>query len=113
MSRYIAVGSYQIDLQEGDAGCTIDFVIPAEIDMTSRSAKMMVRKDHNTKPIITKVSGSGITKSGQNLSVAIVADDTKGRSGIWHWDLEVYTSTADIITVGRGTVNIISEITTQ
>lgn len=118
MSNYIAEGTYEIVLQEGDGGgpdgaCTVEFIVPDEIDMTNRIAKFMIRKAHNVKPIIVKYIGNGITKSGQNIIVSFVPNDTKGKCGNYLWDLEVFTTGLDVITIGRGTVKILTEITTQ
>lgn len=111
MPHYIPKGTYQIQLQEGDAA-DVRFVVPDEISMTARSAKMQIRKDAQSKLIKELATGgSGIVKSGQTLICSFVPEDFKGKAGTYMWELEVFTVSTDVITIGRGTVVINPEIT--
>lgn len=111
MSNYIAKGSYVIDIQEGTPR-TITFVVPDAIVMTSRKAKLQIRKNTNTAPIVTiDTDGGAIVKNLQRLICSFSAADSIGHGGKYEWDLIVYTDTTDGIKIGKGATNIIPRIT--
>lgn len=72
---------------------------------------MQLRKDAKSPLLLELSTTAGIVKSGQTLICSFTPDNTKGKAGTYQWDLEVYTSSSDVITIGRGTVVINPEIT--
>lgn len=111
MSNYIAKGTYLIEVQEATPR-TITFVVPDEIVMTNRKAKLQVRKNGSTAPIITiDTDGGKIVKNLQRLICSFSASDSLDKAGTYAWDLVVYTTTSDGIKIGKGNLNIIGRIT--
>jgi hypothetical protein len=111
MATYLIESEIALTRQEGD-NCDIQFKdVPIELNLTGASAKFEVKRKLKTDtPIITKTVGSGITISGQDITISLLPVDTKGNSGRWRWELQITLADLSIITIGRGCLNITPEL---
>ena len=109
MSSYIVKSPITITRQEGD-NSDLEIKIPVELDITNADIKFQV-SDQYGRAIIEKDLASGITKTGQDIAIELLPDDTKGYSGTQQWELQLDDQLSyKIVTVGKGKFIIEKEI---
>jgi len=110
MSTYLISEEVNITRQEGD---TADIVItvPSTITLSDFTEIKMQVKNGNNLMMGKTLSGETITVNGQTITIPLLTTDTKNKSGLHRWELEL-SSTTQTITIARGNFTIIKEIIT-
>ena len=115
-SSFLVRAEVTITRQEGDTG-SIEFIIPATIDMTGMDVIFEVQ-DVDEQSVFKKESDVSETQieidladsRGQYVAILLDGTETKGFAATDHrWELQV-SDGDDIITVGKGTFVIQSEV---
>lgn len=99
---------FRIVRQEGDTG-QIVFELPVEIPMADKEVKFQV-KTSNQALVFEKLNAD-VTVAGQEVTIPLIAADTKGKYGKHIWELQV-NSVSEIITVAKGPFEITREVIT-
>ena len=107
MASYIISKEINITRQEGDTADVV-FNVPSILDMSPFTEVKFQVKSGSATIISKSLSGSSISVSGQVITIALAASDTKGKAS-GRWELEV-SADSDIKTIGRGDFNIIPEL---
>ena len=111
MNTFLIGDEITISRQEGDTSYIEFQDIPTEISLVGASAKFQVKKKSKSDTaIISKTDASGITISGQNLTVNLLPSDTKNYAGRWRWELQITLQNTSIITIARGNFIIVAEL---
>jgi len=110
MNSYIVNTRVDLIRQAGDTG-SIEFVVPALLPLTGMSAIFEVVNNVGTV-IFTKETPTDIDIDGQTITVNLANVDTAEISGQYSWELQI-NSLTEIITIGKGTLTIESEIITE
>lgn len=106
MTTYLTKTNKALTRQEGD-NASIVFIVPDILPLTGRTATFKA-VDSRNRTTLSKTFGSGLSISGQQISITLLPDDTKGHAGSHRWELEL--STPQVITIARGSLTIIPEI---
>ena len=108
MPTYLIKKAINITRQEGDSA-DISFVVPEILNLALYDAKFNVTtKLRNV--ILYKSSLDGtIAINGQTVTIPLLPDDTKHKTGNYLWELELSNENENI-TIGKGSFFIISEI---
>jgi uncharacterized protein YjbK len=106
MQSYIITAEIEIERQEGDTG-SIVLTVPAVLDPSDYTITFSVKERKGTT-IFTKTDTDWI-RASQQITCYLAAVDTKGYAGNHEWELQ-FTSSTEIITVGRGCFKIIKEV---
>jgi hypothetical protein len=106
MQSYIITQEIEIVRQEGDTG-SIVMTVPAVLNPANYTItfKVMTR---GGSLIFSKTDTDWI-RAGQQITTYLKATDTKTYKGQHKWELQ-FTSSTEVITVGRGCFSIIKEI---
>ena len=85
------------------------------IDLTGYSSRLQVREAYySTDPVVSLVSGSGITMGGSagTIDILISASTTSGfPTGVHVYDLEIISPSNDVDRLIEGTFNVTPEVT--
>ena len=95
MATYLIANEITITRQAGDLA-DITFAVPDVLSMSGKTAKFQVF-DKNRNAIIEK-EHPNLTVNGQTITIPLLPDDTKDKSGTYYWELEVSSP----ITIGHG-----------
>jgi len=111
MATYLIKEDIDITRQEGDTA-DIEFTVPAMLDLVSYPiVKFQTKKKYGGTIILDKTVGSGLAVAGQVVTVTLDSVDTKGvNRGTFKWELEISNTTPEIITIGRGTFDVVKEL---
>lgn len=110
MQSYIVRTRVSLTRQAGDTG-SIEFIVPALLDLTGMSAIFKVM-DTSTTPLFTKETPTDITIVGQTVTVNLYNVDTANKCGSYTWELQVNDEN-QVITIGKGDLEIVEEIITE
>lgn len=98
-TSYLVSVKKKIERKEGDDNIVV-ITVSNMLTLTGKTILFQVRSN-NDELIIEKTNSSGITRVGQVLTIALAPGDTKGKSGIYNWELQISTSTLPT-TIGEG-----------
>lgn len=108
MATYLIGSETTITRQEGDSA-DIVMVVPDTLDMDSYPNVKLQVKTTKGVLLIDKATGSGISVTGQTITVTLNPVDTKNRSGRHKWECEINDGT-NYITIARGPFEIEAEL---
>lgn len=104
---YIVRTRNTITRQAGDTG-SIQLVVPAELSITNYDVYFEVVDNKGESVFTRDTEEATIEKDGQNIYVLLDEENTSGLSGVYEWEMELYSDT-ETITIGKGQFVIIKE----
>jgi hypothetical protein len=108
MATYNTARDISLRRQEGDSS-DLTVIVPTLLDMKGATVRFQV-KDIAGRLLIDKSTlQSTIFLEGQTIHLQFDPTDTKRRSGIHRWELEV-TISGSIYTIARGSFEIVKEL---
>lgn len=114
-NSYVITEEQDITREEGATGSITITVASDVIDLdTYSTVKFQVRMeddiDRTRTPVISKTSDSGITRSGQTVTIALSASDTLDLYGSdYRWEIQ-FEGNSEVIPLMRGSFIINKKI---
>lgn len=103
MPTFLVRKTFKIARQEGDKS-DIVFTVPDLLPLTGKTARFGIFKTTGEEILIK----NNCSIVGQIITVDLLANDLKGKSGVWVWELEV-AQNSEPITIGKGEFEVIKE----
>lgn len=108
MSNITDPAIIDIEITEGDTGVLI-FQIPDVVPLTGLNCRFQIR-ERSGKLIVNKYSTAGAEVSSQDINVTFLVADTTGKSGVYEYEVEVYSSTTTVNSLVKGQCTIKRQI---
>jgi hypothetical protein len=108
MPTYLVKKEIAITRQEGDTADVV-FTVPDVLDLALYNVRYHVL-DNNRRYVFHKDTGEGtIQKDGQVITIPLLSEDTKEKTGTHRWEMELHNAD-EVITIGKGIFVIIPEL---
>lgn len=109
-SSYIVRTPVAIQRQAGDTG-SIVFIVPVALSLTGFTTALFQVRNFRDEVVFEKETPTDVTIVSQTITVNLASVDTTDidTTNLYDWELQI-SSTTEVITVGKGTLEILKEI---